>query len=357
MVDKATSEFADTEKMIDTAEKLWPVPLGPLRPVGAAAVVPVRRHGEPAPDLRHAHRDRRRQVAGVAGRARTGAQLVGQPGHLRHRQGRPLNEGTTTYVQSCITEAPYGKDMADMEEAIDRDELKQEFTISILLQRLSPAGRPGRSGQFRPAPPFTKGARFLQFPGTALRPRRVRSVAEGLLRPLRLPEHHHRAVPRLPAEEPDRQAPGQGDHGRSGRVAVRAGHPERRRWWSRQVQHRQRRAHRPVGQRAIAQPDGHRRMDHAGMGAFRGHADTLSPSSSSNLTRPGCSPAPPMARSRCAGIRWPNAAVMLTARGDGRVPERVGRRKLIIARCYPLVPRPAARPASRCSPRRSPVTT
>ena len=46
-----------------------PVPLGPLRPAGAAAELPLRRHGEPAPDLRHPDRDRRRQVAGVAGGA------------------------------------------------------------------------------------------------------------------------------------------------------------------------------------------------------------------------------------------------------------------------------------------------
>ena len=45
-------------------EAVRPVSLGPLRHPGAAAVVPVRRHGKPAPDLRHADRDRRRQVAG-----------------------------------------------------------------------------------------------------------------------------------------------------------------------------------------------------------------------------------------------------------------------------------------------------
>jgi hypothetical protein len=53
MVNKAAKEFEDTEKMIGAAEKLYGVPLGPLRHAGAAAVVPVRRHGKPAPDLRH----------------------------------------------------------------------------------------------------------------------------------------------------------------------------------------------------------------------------------------------------------------------------------------------------------------
>jgi aminopeptidase N len=69
-VDRAANEFSDTEKMIQTAEKLY----GPYRwerydMLLLAAVVPVRRHGKPAHDLPHPDRDRRRQVAGVADRA------------------------------------------------------------------------------------------------------------------------------------------------------------------------------------------------------------------------------------------------------------------------------------------------
>ena len=60
------------------------VPLGPLRPAGAAAQLPVRRHGESAADVRHADHARGRQEPGLAGGARTGALLVGQPGHQRH---------------------------------------------------------------------------------------------------------------------------------------------------------------------------------------------------------------------------------------------------------------------------------
>src|SRR3546814_7863420 len=40
---------------------VWAVSLGPLRPVGTATELPVRRHGKPAPHLRHADRDRRRR--------------------------------------------------------------------------------------------------------------------------------------------------------------------------------------------------------------------------------------------------------------------------------------------------------
>ena len=61
-----------------------PVPLGTLRPARPAAVVPVRRHGEPAADVRHADDPRRRSVARLARRARAGAFLVRQPGDQRH---------------------------------------------------------------------------------------------------------------------------------------------------------------------------------------------------------------------------------------------------------------------------------
>ena len=65
-------------------EALRPLPLGALRHAGAAAELPVRRHGEPAAHLRHADHPRRRPLAGLAGRARARALLVGQPGDQRH---------------------------------------------------------------------------------------------------------------------------------------------------------------------------------------------------------------------------------------------------------------------------------
>jgi len=76
-----------------------------------------------------------------------------------------LNEGTTTYVQSRITEALYGKDMADMEEVIDRDELKNEFkTLDPKLQRLSlKPGTLADPDDQSSATVYTKGAWFLQF--------------------------------------------------------------------------------------------------------------------------------------------------------------------------------------------------
>ena len=56
-----------------------PVSLGALRHARAAAVVPVRRHGEPAPHVRDADGAGGRSIADLARRPRAGALLVGQP--------------------------------------------------------------------------------------------------------------------------------------------------------------------------------------------------------------------------------------------------------------------------------------
>ena len=58
--------------------------LGPLRPAGPAAVVSVRRDGEPAAHICDADDHCRRQVAGVARGARARALVVGQPRHQCH---------------------------------------------------------------------------------------------------------------------------------------------------------------------------------------------------------------------------------------------------------------------------------
>ena len=59
-------------------EALRPLSLGPLRHARAAAVLSVRRHGKPDPDLPHADLHRRRPEPGQPDRARAVAQLVGQ---------------------------------------------------------------------------------------------------------------------------------------------------------------------------------------------------------------------------------------------------------------------------------------
>ena len=66
----AAYEFADVEAMLAACRvALWPVCVGALRHAGAAAVVPVWRHGEPAHDVPDADGARRRPLARRRGRA------------------------------------------------------------------------------------------------------------------------------------------------------------------------------------------------------------------------------------------------------------------------------------------------
>ncbi|MCW5556402.1 MAG: hypothetical protein KIT22_00925 [Verrucomicrobiae bacterium] len=105
------------------------VPLGTLRPPDPAALVSLRRHGKPAPDLGLPD-----FVTGDWG------SLVSLVAHeLAHswsgnlvtfssNRDMWLNEGFTTYVEGRITEALYGRERADMEDITARNELKAEFT-------------------------------------------------------------------------------------------------------------------------------------------------------------------------------------------------------------------------------------
>ena len=166
MVDKATSEFADTEKMIDTAEKLY----GPYR-WGRYDLLVL------PPSFPYGGMENPRLTFATPTVIVGDKSLVSLVAHeLAHSwsgnlvtfatdKDAWLNEGTTTYVQSRITEALYGKDMADMEEVIDRDELKQEFKdLDPKLQRLSlKPGDLADPDNSSSATVYTKGAWFLQF--------------------------------------------------------------------------------------------------------------------------------------------------------------------------------------------------
>ena len=90
----AARELEDTEKMIGAAEALVrALSVGPLRHAGAAAVLPVRRDGKSDDDLPDADLHRRRQEPGQPDRARTGAQLVGQPCDQRDLVGLLAQRG------------------------------------------------------------------------------------------------------------------------------------------------------------------------------------------------------------------------------------------------------------------------
>jgi leukotriene-A4 hydrolase len=76
-----------------------------------------------------------------------------------------LNEGFTSYVENRIIESLYGKERADMESVIERNELKVEYTPDNLpLQSL--AVKPDAltdPDENLTATVYTKGAWFLQF--------------------------------------------------------------------------------------------------------------------------------------------------------------------------------------------------
>ncbi|WP_256646115.1 M1 family metallopeptidase [Thermomonas paludicola] len=166
MVDKAAHEFEDTEKMIDTAESLY----GPYR-WGRYDLLVL------PPSFPYGGMENPRLTFATPTVIVGDKSLVSLVAHeLAHSwsgnlvtfatdKDSWLNEGTTTYVQGRITEALYGKDMADMEEVIDRDELKQEFkSLDPKLQRLSlKPGTLADPDDQSSATVYTKGAWFLQF--------------------------------------------------------------------------------------------------------------------------------------------------------------------------------------------------
>ncbi|MFN3311412.1 MAG: M1 family metallopeptidase [Thermomonas sp.] len=166
MVDKAAHEFEDTEKMIDTAESLY----GPYR-WGRYDLLVL------PPSFPYGGMENPRLTFATPTVIVGDKSLVSLVAHeLAHSwsgnlvtfatdKDAWLNEGTTTYVQSRITEALYGRDMADMEEVIDRDELKQEYkTLRPELQRLSlKPGTLADPDDQSSATVYTKGAWFLEF--------------------------------------------------------------------------------------------------------------------------------------------------------------------------------------------------
>ena len=166
MVDKAVAEFADTEKMIDAAEGLY----GPYR-WGRYDLLVL------PPSFPYGGMENPRLTFATPTVIVGDKSLVSLVAHeLAHSwsgnlvtfatdKDSWLNEGTTTYVQSRITEALYGRDMAAMEEVIDRDELKGEFkTLDPKLQMLSlKPGTLADPDDQSSATVYTKGAWFLQF--------------------------------------------------------------------------------------------------------------------------------------------------------------------------------------------------
>jgi aminopeptidase N len=166
MVDKAQKEFEDTEKMIQTAESLY----GPYR-WGRYDILVL------PPSFPYGGMENPRLTFATPTVIVGDKSLVSLVAHeLAHSwsgnlvtfstsRDAWLNEGVTSYVENRIVEALYGKDQADMESVIARDELKDEFTdANKPLQRLEI--KPGDlhdPDDNLTGTVYTKGAWFMQF--------------------------------------------------------------------------------------------------------------------------------------------------------------------------------------------------
>ena len=165
MVDKAQAEFEDTEKMIQTAEALY----GPYR-WGRYDILVL------PPSFPYGGMENPRLTFATPTVIVGDKSLVSLVAHeLAHSwsgnlvtfatsRDAWLNEGVTSYVENRLVEALYGKDQADMESAIARGELKDEFTdANKPLQRLSV--KPGDlddPDNNLTGTVYTKGAWFMQ---------------------------------------------------------------------------------------------------------------------------------------------------------------------------------------------------
>jgi aminopeptidase N len=165
-VDKAVAEFADTEKMIDTTEKLY----GPYR-WGRYDMLLL------PPSFPYGGMENPRMTfltpTVIVGDKSLVALIAHELAHswsgnlvtFSTAKDAWLNEGLTSYVENRIIEDLYGRERADMENVIERNELKNEFTDdNKALQSL--AVKPGvlkDPDENLSSTVYTKGAWFMQF--------------------------------------------------------------------------------------------------------------------------------------------------------------------------------------------------
>lgn len=166
MAKKAAAEFADTEKMMQTTEALY----GPYR-WGRYDILVL------PPSFPYGGMENPRLTFATPTVIVGDKSLVALIAHeLAHSwsgnlvtfstaKDAWLNEGFTSYVENRIVEALYGKERADMENVIERDELKSEFNDdNKALQAL--AVKPGvlkNPDDNLSSTVYAKGAWFLQF--------------------------------------------------------------------------------------------------------------------------------------------------------------------------------------------------
>ncbi len=166
MAKKAAAEFADTEKMMTTTEALY----GPYR-WGRYDILVL------PPSFPYGGMENPRLTFATPTVIVGDQSLVSLVAHeLAHSwsgnlvtfssaKDAWLNEGFTSYVENRIIESLYGAERANMENVIERNELREEYkTLDPKMQALAlkPDALPDPDGSSS-ATVYTKGAWFLQF--------------------------------------------------------------------------------------------------------------------------------------------------------------------------------------------------
>ncbi|MBU8975943.1 M1 family metallopeptidase [Lysobacter sp. MMG2] len=166
MVKKAAAEFADTDKMMQTAERLY----GPYRWERYDILVLP-------PSFPYGGMENPRLTFATPTVIVGDKSLVSLVAHeLAHSwsgnlvtfstpKDSWLNEGFTSYVENRIVEDLYGKEAADMEKVISRNELAAEYKEldpKLQVMALRPGTLSDPDGQSS-STVYTKGAWFLQF--------------------------------------------------------------------------------------------------------------------------------------------------------------------------------------------------
>ncbi|HWS76875.1 MAG TPA: M1 family metallopeptidase [Thermomonas sp.] len=166
MVDKAVAEFVDTEKMIETAEKMY----GPYR-WGRYDLLVL------PPSFPYGGMENPRLTFATPTVIVGDKSLVSLVAHeLAHSwsgnlvtfatdKDAWLNEGFTSYVENRLVEALFGKEQADMETAIGRAEVVEEYKtldpkLQVLALKPGDLADPDNSSS---ATVYQKGAWFLSF--------------------------------------------------------------------------------------------------------------------------------------------------------------------------------------------------
>ena len=168
MVHKAASEFADTEKMMQVAEKLY----GPYR-WGRYDILVL------PPSFPFGGMENPRLTFATPTVIVGDKSLVSLVAHeLAHSWSGNLvtnsswkniwlNEGFTTYVQGRITEALYGDELAEMERQIDQEELAEEIKTGEIAPADQVLALPPLTGRDPDDAlsdiAYVKGAWFLRF--------------------------------------------------------------------------------------------------------------------------------------------------------------------------------------------------